>query len=76
MSRIFCTFEDVAYAGMIARHRYWTVIVSRELHTLGTLVVFLNRHTVRFSSLSGQELEELQKKQKNMEPALDSLFFF
>ncbi len=69
---IFCQMRG--YIGQIRKHTYWTVIVSREQHTLGTLIFFLNRHCLRFSAINKDELEELHKLQKTYEAVLDKHF--
>ncbi|WP_340066159.1 HIT family protein [Ascidiimonas aurantiaca] len=76
MDCILCKIKEqtVPYSGVIAKTKYWTIMVSREQHTLGTLIVFHNTHTVRFSSISKQALLEFQHIQVTFEKALSSLF--
>ncbi len=60
--------------GIVKKYSFWTLMISREQHTLCTLVLFLHRHTVRFSSINLQELKEFHQIQKDTEFAVDNLF--
>lgn len=73
---IFCKIisGEIDYYGQLKEYEHWNVIVSREQHTLGTIVIQLKRHTVRFSDLTSDELLEFNVIQKELESALDNLF--
>ena len=73
---IFCkiTSNKNDYCGTLKDFAYWRIIVSREQHTLSTLVIILKRHIVRFSSITKEELLELNHIQKILEEAIDQLF--
>lgn len=76
MNCILCQIinGDVPYSGIIKRTRHWTIMLSREQHTLGTIVIIHNTHTVNFSSISKDALLELQEVQLQVEAALTKLF--
>lgn len=73
---VFCKLVSnrIDYYGNIKNYKYWRVIISREQHTLSTLIILLKRHLIRFSSIDESELLELNKIQKEMENVLDNLF--
>ncbi|MGB3466985.1 MAG: HIT family protein [Cyclobacteriaceae bacterium] len=76
MSCIFCQILDgsIPYQGIIRKWDYWTLMVSREQHTLGTMILVHHAHTERFSSISSEALQELQEVQRWAEDRLDELF--
>lgn len=49
-------------------------MVSREQHTLGTMILVHNDHTERLSSITTEALLELQEVQRWTEARLDELF--
>lgn len=76
MPCILCQIKKgiILYNGIAKEYKHWFVMVSREQHTLGTSLIVLKRHTVRFSSLKKEELLELNRIQKKTEKKLDKIF--
>ncbi|WDF65960.1 HIT family protein [Flavobacterium sp. KACC 22763] len=76
MNCILCQIKDkeIPYQGIIKEWKYWTVMLSREQHTLGTLVILYNTHLVRFSSIVPDALMEFQRIQHHLEKSIDTLF--
>lgn len=56
--------------GFIKQQKYWTLEVSGKQHTLGCLILFLNRKEQHFSKLKPAETRELIKIMGEIEHVL------
>jgi len=76
MKCIFCELlkGNIKYYGNLKEYTYWKAIISREQHTIGTIIIMLKRHVVRFSEINKEELLEFNSIQKELEYGLDTLF--
>ncbi|MEA3378568.1 MAG: HIT family protein [Nanoarchaeota archaeon] len=66
--------NKISYSGMVKHFKHWSLMVSREQHTLGTFILVLNQHKIRFSSLDIEELKEMKEIMLIYENVIDENF--
>lgn len=69
-----CELNNEQNYSYLKEYQHWHVRVAPCQHTLGAMIISTKRHTVGLSTVTRDELLELQEIQKELERALTTLF--